>query len=53
MPSGRTLARKTTLVVHEPGTTWIFRPDGIRVGLSGETQTVIYPDGSASAGRAQ
>jgi hypothetical protein len=47
------VARKTTLVIHEPNTTWIFRPDGIRVGLTGDTQTIIYPDGSASAGPAQ
>ena len=43
-------ARGTTLVVREPTTTWVFRPDGVRIGLphSGG-KVVLYPDGSASA----
>ena len=27
-------ARKVAVVIHEPGKTWVFRPDGVRVGLS-------------------
>jgi type II secretory pathway component PulJ len=43
-------ARGSFLVVQEPGLTWVFRPDGIRVGQSPTTQVVLYPDGRASAG---
>jgi hypothetical protein len=43
--------RGTTLVVQEPGNTWVFRPDGVRVGLSPNSQVVLHPGGSASAGR--
>jgi hypothetical protein len=48
-------ARGTSIAVQEPTTTWVFRPDGMRVGLpvGSKTQIVIYSDGSASAGPAQ
>jgi hypothetical protein len=36
-------------VVHEPGQTWVFRPDGVRVGVSRGAEVIIHPDGSASA----
>ena len=45
-------ARGTSLVVQEPTTTWVFRPDGVRVGLprGSQVKIVMHPDGSASAG---
>lgn len=43
------VVRKTDLVVQEPGNTWVFRSDGVRVGLSAGSQVVLYPDGRASA----
>jgi len=44
-------ARGTTLVVQEPGITWVFRPDGVRVGLSPYSIVVRHPSGRASAGQ--
>lgn len=42
-------SRGMNLVVQEPGTKWVFRPDGVRVGLTPSSQVILYPDGSASA----
>ena len=43
-------SRQITLVVQEPSTKWIFRPDGVRVGVHDGHATVIRKDGSASSG---
>ncbi|HJU74030.1 MAG TPA: DUF4157 domain-containing protein [Gemmatimonadaceae bacterium] len=42
-------ARGQYLTVHEPGQTWVFRPDGARVGIAPGSHVVIQADGSASA----
>ena len=42
-------ARGTNLVVHEPGNTWVFRPDGTRVGIAPGAQVVIHADGSGAS----
>jgi hypothetical protein len=44
------IGRGQTLVVNEPNTRWIFRPDGARVGVQGNHATVLRPDGTASSG---
>jgi hypothetical protein len=46
-------SRGGDIVVQEPGQTWVFRPDGARVGLTPGSRVVIHPDGGASAGPLQ
>lgn len=38
-----------TQVVHEPGQTWVFRPDGTRIGVTPGSEVIIRPDGTATA----
>lgn len=40
--------RKVTVVIHEPGQTWVFRPDGVQVGLSPSAQVVLHPGGASA-----
>jgi len=42
-------ARNTILVVLEPGQSWVFRPDGARVGIAPGAQVVIHADGSGAS----
>ena len=42
-------AQGSHLVVREPGMTWVFRPDGARVGLAAGSSVIIHADGTASA----
>lgn len=41
-------ARNGTVVIHEPGQTWVFRPDGVQVGISGSAAVVLYPGGASA-----
>jgi hypothetical protein len=44
-------ARNTVLVVRDPSNTWVFRPDGTRIGIAPGSQVVLPADESgASAG---
>jgi hypothetical protein len=41
-------ARNVTVVIHEPGQTWVFRPDGVRVGLSPSVQVELRSGGASA-----
>jgi hypothetical protein len=41
-------ARNVTVVIHEPGRTWVFRPDGVQVGLSPSGLVELHPGGASA-----